>query len=247
VVAFTWDPSLAIPALVGGPAAFTADSILVKNYIRSTNVNNLTTLTQSASTQQFQSVTGFTLGGAPVAVPGLNSAFGLYFQITSAGTFPINGSGVTIGPPQYSLLDVALVADVGNDNGTLSTSAAAIGFSNPAGMANDVTLTSGNLVTASLSRDAQGDRHAHYLTTFTPSAGEAGFFVSAGGSLDWEEFLTTPAAAFTLVQVDALTFLNLADGDKGSQGFAQLVPEPASFGILAAGLFWLGFVSRRRS
>ena len=126
VLDFTWDPSQAVPDLGGGSEPFTADAITVKNFIRTTNTNNLTTLRQTFSGDQFRSITGFTLGGSSVAVPGLNSAFGLYFHINPAGSFPINSSGATIGPPTYSMLDVTLIADVGNDDGSL--------FSTPAGI-----------------------------------------------------------------------------------------------------------------
>ena len=243
------DSSLATPSLGGGP--FTADAILVKNYIRTTNVNDPITQTQTFSGDQFQSVTGFTLGGSAVTVPGLNSAFGLYFHISPAGSFPINGSGMIIGPAHYTALDLEFVADVGDDDGTLSSNSAGIGFSNPANTANDVTLATGHLLAASLSVDAQGTRLAHYLTTFTPSAGEADFFVAPDVPVSWEEFLNSPAAAFTVTPVNALTVINSVsgDGDLGSHGFAQLVPvpEPAPFGILAASLFGLGFVRHRRS
>ena len=245
-VAFTWDPSQTTPALVSGPAAFTANSIQVTNYIRTVNTNDLTTLKQNFTGQQYQSITGFTLGGSPVAVPGLNSTFGLYFHITPAGAFPINSSGATVGPPTYSMLDMQLVADVGHDDGTLFSNAGGIGFSNPAGTANDITLATGHLITASLSRDALGNRKAHYLTTFTPSAAEAGFFVGPDVSLSWDEFLTTPAAAFAAIPLDALTVLNIADGDKGSQGFAQFVPEPASLLLLASGLAGFALMRRRQ-
>ena len=50
----------AVPSLTAGPAAFTADNMQVKNYIRTTNTNDLTTLTQTFTGEQFQSITGFT-------------------------------------------------------------------------------------------------------------------------------------------------------------------------------------------
>jgi hypothetical protein len=160
--------------------------------------------------------------------------------------FPINAGGATIGPAHYSSLNVSLVADVGYDDGTLSTNAAGIGFSNPVGTANDVTLATGVLLAASLSLDAQGARHAHYLTTFTPSAGEAAFFVGPIASLDWEEFLTTPAVAFSVTQVDPNTLINVVEGDNGSGGNAQLVPEPASVMVLGGGLVCVRLLRRRR-
>ena len=244
---FTWDPSQAVPDLGGGSGPFTADAMTVKNFIRTTNTNNFTTLRQTFSGDQFQSITGFTLGGSSVVVPGLNSAFGLYIHINPAGSFPINSSGATIGPPTYSTLDVSLIADVGNDDGSLFSNAAGIGFSNPAGEQNDVTLASGQLISAAFGVDAQGDRSAHYLTTFVPSPAEAGFFVTPNGPVGWEEFLTSPIAAFTVIPVDALTVINAVDGDRGSQGTARLVPEPPSVLLFGSGLLCLGLAWRRNT
>jgi hypothetical protein len=48
-IPLTWNPAGASPALAAGPATFTADAISVTNYIRTTNVNNLTTLKQTFS------------------------------------------------------------------------------------------------------------------------------------------------------------------------------------------------------
>lgn len=245
-VTFTWNPSLAAPSLTGG-SAFTADAINVTNFIRTTNVNNPTTLRQTFSGDQLQTINGFTLNGVSVVVPGLNSTFGLYFRISPAGSFPINAAGVTIGPATYTQLDISLVADVGRDDGTVSVSAAGLGFSTPAGLANDVVLATGTLLSAGLSADPDGTRHARYLTTFQPVPGEAAFFAAPLMPLEWEEFLTTPAAALSSVRVDNLTVLSIADGNRGSVGVAQLVPEPGSMALLGTGLLALHRLRRRNA
>ncbi len=97
-ITFTWDPSKATPALTAGPAAFTADAMSLTNNLRITNFNDLTTLRQTFSGTHIQTIDGFTLSGVPVTAPGLNSSYGLYFRINLAGSFPINASGVVIGP-----------------------------------------------------------------------------------------------------------------------------------------------------
>ena len=65
-VAFTWDPSKAAPSLTAGPADFSADAMTLTNYLRLTNVTDLTTLRQTFSGTHIQTIDGFTLGGAPV-------------------------------------------------------------------------------------------------------------------------------------------------------------------------------------
>ena len=90
-----------------------------------------------------QTIDGFTLGGAPVSAPGLNSSYGLYLELFGSGQ-PIAGAFT------FSFLNVALKADVGYDDGTPSSTLAGLAFSNPAGTANDVTLATGSLISASL-------------------------------------------------------------------------------------------------
>ena len=244
-VTFTWDPSKATPVLTPGPAAFSADAISVTNYIRTTNANNLTTLEQTFSGTQIQTINGFTLDGMSVTAPGLNSSYGLYFQISPAGSFPINGSGAVIGPAVYSLLNMQLVADVGHDDGSVINNQAGIGFSNPAGLTNDVVLATGSLLSASLAISPTGTRNAHYVTTFQPVASQAAFFAGPRFAVDWEEFLNSPASTFHVFQLDPLTVLNVVGADGASTGTAELVPEPGSLALLCAALGGL-FMARRR-
>ncbi len=222
-VIFTWNPSGSTPALNSGPAAFTADALSLTNYIRGVATNDLTTLRQTSVVEQFQTVESFTLGGVPVTAPGFNSTYGLYFRLATTTLFPINGSGTVIGPGVYTQLDVQLVGDFGHDDGSVIDNAAGIGFSNAAGVSNDVVLATGSLLSASLSINANGSRNAHYLTTFQPVAGEAGFFPGISSGLNLEVFLSTPASAFRLLPVDSLTTLQIVGADGNSRGTAQLV------------------------
>ena len=243
---FTWDPSKAIPALTGSPASFSADAMSLTNYIRTTNVNNLTTLQQSFSGAQLQVINGFTLGGAAVNPPGFDSAYGLYFRISPAGAFPINASGTTIGPAVYSQLNVQLVADLGYDDGNVVDNAAGLGFSNANGVNNDVVLATGSLVSASLGVSPTGARSAHYVTTFQPVAAEAGFFAGPNVPLSLDIVLATPATALQAIPIDALTVLSIAGANGTSIGTAQLVPEPGSIVMLGMGLLSLGAKWRLR-
>ena len=231
-VAFTWDPSGATPALANSPAAFSADALSLTNYIRSTNTNNFTTLKQTAVAEQLQTIDGFTLGGVPVAAPGLNSSYGLYFRLATITLFPINGSGAVVGPGVYTLLNVQLVGDVGHDDGSVVDNAAGIGFSNAPGTSNDVVLATGSLLSASLSVNPNGSRNAHYSATFQPVAAESGFFAGTSSGLNLDILLTTAPSAFQVIPVDSLTVLNVVGADGNSRGTAQLVPEPASLTLL---------------
>jgi hypothetical protein len=246
-VAFTWDPALASPPLAGAGSAFTADGISLTNYLYSVNTNttNVGAGAQNFVEQFIQPITGFTLHGSPVSAPGLNSSYGLYFVLNASGHFPING-GVIAGPASFDSLNMTLMADVSHDDGSVSSTRTGVSFSNAAGVANDVVLATGSLQSAALSRDAQGVRHAHFIDTFVPNGTELAFFVNPAFSLGWEEALATLPAAFQMAPVDQLTSVQMVNGDLGSTGHANLVPEPSSAWLLLAGCAGLGACIARR-
>lgn len=239
------------PPLAGAGSAFTADGISLSNYLHSVNTNDFATLRQNFVEQFIQPITGFSLHGSPVTAPGLNSSHGLYFTLSGTGHFPINAGGATTGPATFDSLSMTLMADINHDDGTVSSTLASVGFSNPSGVANDVVLATGILQSAALSRDAQGVRHAHFVETFVPNEAELAFFGNPDFSLGWEEFLTTLPAAFQAVVPDPVnhpnTTVQMVNGDLGSTGQASLIPEPPSFGLLLGGCIGLAAgVARRR-
>jgi hypothetical protein len=179
-------------------------------------------------------INGFQLNGQPVTAPGFNSTYGLYFIINAAGQ-----------GPSFNSLNIALMADPGNNNGTPSASLTGVSFSNtgPAGVADDFILGTGTLVSASLAfNPATMVRSADFVENFAPAPNEIGFFGSISPLL--EEFLTTPPSTFqTFLQPDGNP-INLVNGGSGR---AEFVPEPGSLVLLASGLLGLALVRRRRA
>jgi hypothetical protein len=228
---FTFDPSQAIPALAGPGSAFTADTMVLTNYLYAV-VHPPNGVTPE---HLIQTIDGFTLGGAPVSAPGLNSSYGLYLELFGSGQ-PIAGAFT------FSFLNVALKADVGYDDGTPSSTLAGLAFSNPAGTANDVTLATGSLISASLMRNPDtGVRNAHFTETFISAPGESGFINSESGKIDI--FLTTPPSAFVAAPQPDGTTIQMVNGGLGTA--ALTVPEPGTFLLLLTGLIALAFAPWR--
>jgi hypothetical protein len=227
---FTFDPSQAVPALAGPGSAFTADTMVLTSHLHAV-VHPPNSVT---SVHQILTIDGFTLGGAPVSAPGLNGAYGLYLELF-ASVQPV--AGVLT----YSFIDLALKADVGYDDGTLSSTLAGLTFSNPAGVANDVTLATGSLISASLMfNPATGVRNVHYADTFISAPGESGFVNSQSGRIDI--FLTTLPGDFAAVPQSDGTTIQLVNGATGTA--ALQVPEPSTLMLVLAGLLAIAFAPR---
>ena len=228
-VPFTWDPSAAYPGLAG---PFTADSISMSDFL-------LNWQAQLNDTFILQ-INGFSLNGSPVSVPGLGTTFGLYLE----GTTRVVGTPSVYGPGTISL-----VLDPTNNDGTpsatvnVAASTGSVGFSNPAGTAEDITLATGSLTHGSFGTQANGQPGVHFIETYTPAPGEAGFSVSpTGPHTSIEEFLfNTSTSRVQGTFADGSTYVVVNNGIGAAD---LLVPEPASITVLGAGLFALAAFRR---
>jgi len=228
-IAFTWDPSKSIPALAAPGSSFTADTVDVQTYLSAlVQMNGISTF------KQVLQVTGFELNGKQVTAPGLNSSYGLYFNIT--GVSQMGG-----GPATYSNLDLSLIADPGNNNGVLSATMPG-GLAFTKGVSGDIVLGSGTLVSATLGLDSGGVRHAHYVETFAPVSGEDAFFGAIWPRLDI--VLTTPGPNFAAIRQPDGTIINLVNGGIGQVTLAP-APEPASIALFGGGLLAVFLIGRR--
>jgi hypothetical protein len=112
-------------------------------------------------------VTGATVNGTAVDIPGLNTKFGLYIE----GTVAVSGNPSVYGPGT-----VALLLDPTNNDGSLSaafnaaTQTGSVSFSNPSGTGDDITLASGQFVSGVFGTQSNGEPGLQLVNTFNPDA-----------------------------------------------------------------------------
>jgi hypothetical protein len=112
-------------------------------------------------------VTGFSVDGKAINVPGLNSEYGLYIE----GTVAVSGNPSVYGPGT-----IALLLDPTNNDGSLSATfnsanqTGGVSFSNSAGQTDDITLASGQFVSGQFGTQSNGQPGLLLVNTFNPDA-----------------------------------------------------------------------------
>jgi len=130
-------------------------------------------------------VNGFELNGSPVELPGFGTHYGMYFLIDATG----HGTGGATAV--FDSMNIALMVDRGNDDGTPSSTEQGIGFSN--GTCGDFALATGTLKSADIVVGSDGTFHPRFVQDITPTeAGEQMFGASLDAQAVLQELLTTP-------------------------------------------------------
>jgi hypothetical protein len=148
-------------------------------------------------------VTGLENNGQPVTPKGFGSLYGLFLTIDA--TLAANNS--------FTSMNVTLWADPKNDAETPGVSVTSDpAFSN--GMAHDIVLATGTMVSASLSLDpATQIRHGDFVESMTPTlAGSVLHGSIQPGTLLHEQLTTPPTAFQSLPQPDGTTVNLVTDG-----------------------------------
>jgi hypothetical protein len=155
-------------------------------------------------------VTGVTVNGQSVSVPGLNSDYGLYIE----GTVAVSGNPSVYGPGTISLL-----LDPTNNDGTpsasfnASTQTGGVSFSNAAGTADDITLASGQFVGGTFGTESNGQPGLMLVNTFNPSPSLNGLL--HGGALNIQTLLFNTATSRTTGTTDTGTTYVLSNDGVG--------------------------------
>jgi hypothetical protein len=212
----------------------TADAVQTTDFLV-----NVQPTTGEASDQYVMRIDGFTLNGTAVTPAGLNSAFGLYVE----GTLALHANGpVSV----YDSGTFAVKLDPTNNDGLLSAATSGVSFSKPAGLADDVTLATGSLISGSFGPQSNGNMGLHLVETF---ARQNGFLVSPPDSpynmMDAFFFnVVTPTFMSRVQTTDPVTGVVYVVVNDGVGTLDLTVPEPGTLGLLGTGL--LGLLALRR-
>ena len=231
---FTLDPSAVSPALAG--TAFTGDNILISDFSTVT-FDGLGNFTDTG----FLSVSAIQLIGSTFTPTGLNSAYGLYFAFSGAGTTTLGNPKLvpTIGTFKtltYTLYGYNGLASFGFSGNTPTETASG-----------EVALATGSLISGHAVTFPTGDG-----LTFTPFAEAKQNFVVAPGQA---AFFANPIPFYDLVfaafsnttsQVEPFAGGFRIRQGGGAVNFASTIPEPQTYALMLAGLAAVGFVARRR-
>ena len=238
---FTFNPAGASTPLAG--SSLTADNIIVSNFSH-VSVNGGT---GAFTDTGFLSVQSFQLLGAVSPSVGLNSTYGLYISFSATGMQTTGNLLTDFTHGSFETLNFTLwgfngaPASFGFD-GANNPTTSAVGA---------IALAHGGLLQGSVSTSpASGPSGPSFVpsanasTTFTPEAGQEGFFS------DPVSFYNLAFAAFTntvsQVEVISGTEFRIRQGGGAFNFGVTPVPEPETYALMLAGLGAITFVARRR-